>query len=158
MAELLNSFKSMFFSSDDTLSTNKSKSKLLTFDQCYLDNITTADREVTVERPRELVQLAHSLDISRISDRLIAMGSVWKQRTEKLSNRNNYLDVASFLNTRYPHQRYTVWNLSSSEYPSDISEVFNHQVISYPTSRNSHLSVKAIFDLCRTIDAVSCIC
>ena len=44
---------------------------------------------------------ALDLDITKISDRLIAMGQPWRYRTEKLSRKNNIEDVSHFLSTRY---------------------------------------------------------
>jgi hypothetical protein len=38
-----------------------------------------------------------SLDIDRITDRILAMGMCWKNRTEKLSRRNNINEAAAFL-------------------------------------------------------------
>jgi hypothetical protein len=58
-------------------------------------------------------RIVQDLDMTRLTDRILVMGSVWKQRTEKGSRRNNLNDVGRFLNTRYPRQRYTVWNFSS---------------------------------------------
>jgi len=56
------------------------------------------------------IKLAKSLDIKRITNRVIAMGMCWRNRTESKSHRNNVDEMAKFLNTRYP-KRYMVWNL-----------------------------------------------
>ena len=56
-------------------------------------------------------KLAEGLDITRITNRIIAMGMCWRQRTEKKSHRNNIDDLARFLNTRHPG-KYMIWNLA----------------------------------------------
>lgn len=58
-----------------------------------------ANAKSSAEPPVAVTKL--DLDMSRISNRIIAMGMWWKLRTEKMSHRNNVEEVAMFLNARY---------------------------------------------------------
>ena len=57
-------------------------------------------------------KIVNDLDVTRITNRLVACGLPWRQRTERGSRRNNVEDLARFLNFRYP-DRYLIWNLTS---------------------------------------------
>lgn len=71
-------------------------------------------RTVSVKRRLSNSTLADSwksLDLTRITDRVMAMGMLWKQRTERSSHRNNLDEVALLLNHRWP-RRYLIYDLS----------------------------------------------
>jgi hypothetical protein len=58
----------------------------------------------------DLERIRSELDICRITSSLIVSGTCWRQRTERLSHRNNVSDMAAFLNARYG-KSYMIWNL-----------------------------------------------
>ena len=55
--------------------------------------------------------LDNELDVTRITDRLLAIGMIWKRRSERKSCRNNLDDLAKLLNGKYS-RRYLIWDLS----------------------------------------------
>jgi hypothetical protein len=52
-----------------------------------------------------------SVDITRITNRLVLCGLFWKEKSDKFSKRNNIVDGSHFLNTRFK-DKYIVWNLA----------------------------------------------
>ncbi len=72
---------------------------------------STASQQHQQQPSASVRKIAKDLDISRITPRLLACGQMWKQRNERLSNRNNIDDIARFLHHRYPN-RFMIWNLS----------------------------------------------
>ena len=115
------------------------------------------------------------LDISQITERIYALGMPWQNRTEQRINRNNIEDLALYLNEQ-PGQ-FLVWNLSGVDYDSTL---FRGQVVSIPqcyslpitgsssahlnnnssskrlsnpSTHKEHLSLKALIDIVRSIDA-----
>ncbi|KAJ3202396.1 Tensin-3 [Entophlyctis luteolus] len=54
-----------------------------------------------------------SLDITRITDRVVACGLPWSKPSVQKSHRNNLNDLALFLRTRYK-ERYMIWNLTDN--------------------------------------------
>jgi hypothetical protein len=54
-----------------------------------------------------------SVDITRITNRLILCGLFWKEKSDKFSKRNNIVDGSQFLNTRFK-DKYIVWNLAGN--------------------------------------------
>ncbi|KAI8849820.1 hypothetical protein BC829DRAFT_416504 [Chytridium lagenaria] len=105
-------------------------------------------------------KMASVLDITRITNRIMACGLCWKHRTEKKSHRNNIDDMALFLNTRFPN-RYMIWNLAVTKYlnTADTSQgdydlsAFGNQVVGFGLSKAFQLSLKTLFDICRSMHA-----
>jgi len=95
---------------------------------------------------RYFQSIKNNLDITRITDRLLVMGSVWKNITEKRSARNNIDEVAYFIKTRY-QRKFMIWNLSDGTY--DYSK-FDNQVVSFNVSK-SLFNLKVLIDICRSL-------
>lgn len=93
------------------------------------------------------------LDLTRITDRVLALGMCWRQRSDKRSRRNNVDDLARFMNTRYPG-RYMLWNLAgdTSQGAYDTAE-FGNQVVSFGLSKAYALNLRTILDICRSMHA-----
>ena len=60
---------------------------------------------LSTKPPNQILQdmkiLENSLDLTYITDRILAMGQIWTNRTEKKSHRNNEHDLATFLNLKF---------------------------------------------------------
>jgi hypothetical protein len=121
-------------------------------------------------------KMASVLDVTRITNRVIACGLCWTQRTERKSHRNNIGDLALFLNTRYAG-KYMIWNLAGMLFPSldkfkylirvcrkycslgDTSQgdydikPFNHQVVNFGMTKAYQMSIKTLFEISRSMHA-----
>ncbi|KAJ3307681.1 hypothetical protein HDU76_004444, partial [Blyttiomyces sp. JEL0837] len=98
-------------------------------------------------------KMASTLDLTRITNRIIASGLCWRQRTERKSHRNNIDELAWFLNTRYP-TKYMIWNLAGDTSQGDYDTgPFENQVVSFGLSKAYQMSLKTLFDICRSIHA-----
>ncbi|KAJ1548028.1 hypothetical protein HK096_006823 [Nowakowskiella sp. JEL0078] len=92
-----------------------------------------------------------SLDISRISNRLITCGLPWDKDTDLHSHHNNISDLSRFLNTRYPN-KYLIWNLAADTSYGDYNpSPFNNQILSFGMSKAFQLSIRTLFEICRSI-------
>lgn len=92
-----------------------------------------------------------NLDLTRISNRILVMGRCWNYRTDREACRNNIEEAACFLNARY-ERSYLILNFGSPDMKYDISP-FRNQVVSFPVSKILALTVKMLFDACRSITA-----
>ncbi|KAJ3289123.1 hypothetical protein HK104_007721, partial [Borealophlyctis nickersoniae] len=107
------------------------------------------------QAPRDgpLRELVNTLDITRITNRVIAMGLCWRHRTEKKSHRNNVDDIARFLNMRYSN-RYMIWNLAGDTTQGTYdTKPFNNQMVSFGLSKAYQMNMKTLFDICRSMHA-----
>ncbi|KAI8805430.1 hypothetical protein BJ742DRAFT_406709 [Cladochytrium replicatum] len=102
---------------------------------------------------RNFINMAQTLDIVRITNRVIVCGLPWKFRTDKKTHHNDIDELASFLNTRYP-KRYMVFNLAadSSQGAYDPAP-FNNQMLTFGLSKAYQLSLRTMFDICRCMHA-----
>lgn len=116
----------------------------LTQDEDYRDEGSTKNRRRSKSR-------LNDLDINRISDRLIVSGMFWNNRTERMSFRNNIEQAAEFLKQKYSHY-FMVYNLAASSSSYDTS-IFDHQVVQFKFSKSLALTIKNIFDVCRSMAA-----
>ena len=81
-----------------------------------------------------------NLDLTYITDRIVAMSFPASKTLEKLY-RNNISDVARFFDERHPN-KYLICNVSNREI--DIAK-FHNQVIAYPWSDDSAPSLLNLF-------------
>ena len=130
---------------------------LLTLDAFYPDDAAFNFPEPTRETERvpsfpikdaSFVTIAKTLDIRRITSQIIVTGLCWKNRTEKSVHRNNIDAVQRFLSTRYK-SRWMVWNLDRPD--SYDCSVFNNQVVEFEISKSVNLTLRALFDICRSL-------
>ena len=82
------------------------ESKLLTPDSVYNDTIERAFEPASQELKSALI----SLDLVRITDRILTCGTPTSGPSNPRQNKNNVEQLANFLNQKYP--RYMIWNLS----------------------------------------------
>lgn len=92
-----------------------------------------------------------NLDLTRVSSRILVMGRCWNYRTDREACRNNVDEAACFLNARY-EKSYLIFNFGSPDMKYDI-DPFRNQVVSFPVSKILTLTVKMLFDACRSITA-----
>ncbi|KAJ3118312.1 hypothetical protein HDU96_002469 [Phlyctochytrium bullatum] len=98
-------------------------------------------------------KMASALDLTRITNRILAAGLPWKNRTDRKGHRNNAEDLALFLNTRF-RNRYMIWNLAADTSQGDYDTTpFANQVVGFPLSKAFQLSLKTLFDICRSLHA-----
>ena len=91
---------------------------------------------------------ATHLDACYVTDRLIACGFPWKNRTTVQAHRNNVDEFGDWLNKAHGN-RYLVWNLSSD---TDVLYFkYNYQACEFDLSR--HCSLDKLFRLCYAVHA-----
>ncbi|KAJ3066651.1 hypothetical protein HDU98_010064 [Podochytrium sp. JEL0797] len=94
-----------------------------------------------------------SLDVTRITDRVVACGLPWQKKSDALLHRNNAGDLAAFLRARYK-QRFMVWNLTGDTSLGNYDTApFDNQVISFGLSKAYQLSLKTLLDVARSMHA-----
>ena len=91
--------------------------------------------------------------MTRITNRLIISGLVWREKSDKLAKRNNVIDASTFLNYRFG-SNYMIWNLagSTSQGKFDFYH-FSNQILSFTLSKPSLCTLKLLLDAVRAIDA-----
>ena len=88
------------------------------------------------------------LDACYVTDRLIACGFPWKNRTTVQAHRNNVDEFGEWLNKAHGN-RYLVWNLSSD---TDVLYFkYSYQAEEFDLSR--HCSLDKLFRLCYAVHA-----
>ena len=98
-------------------------------------------------------KMASVLDLTRITNRIIASGLPWKKKTERASHRNNIDDLSKFLDTRFD-KKYMIWNLAGDTAIGDYDPLpFHNQIASFALSKAYQMSIKTFFDICRSIHA-----
>jgi hypothetical protein len=90
----------------------------------------------------------NELDITRITDRILAMGMCWKNRTERKSCRNNTDEAAHYLSATFG-RHYMIWNLSPPSQSSYDASLFNNQIVRFSFPKSTSLTVKNIYDVCK---------
>ena len=65
--------------------------------------------------PITMKSLSLNLDITRITNRVIACGLLTDKQTNKDLHQNNVKDIRSFMDSRYK-QKYMVWNLAGNNH------------------------------------------
>eukprot|EP00842_Homolaphlyctis_polyrhiza_P006494 jgi/Hompol1/6846/HPOL_001315-RA len=96
---------------------------------------------------------ARLLDLRRITNRVIASGLPSSHRSNPLAYRNNLLDLARFLDARFP-ERYMVWNLAGdTSHGSYDIEPLHNRVVAIPLSKAYNLNLKSIMEVCRSMHA-----
>lgn len=138
------------FIGDDLDSFDCKLYNLLTFDPFFPERTHFPHGNDSLIPPlpndRYFQSIKNNLDITRITDRLVVMGSVWKNITEKRSARNNIDEISYFIKARY-QKKFMIWNLSDGTY--DYSK-FDNQVISFNVSK-SLFNMKVLIDICRSL-------
>ena len=66
---------------------------------------------IPIESQRQFASVFESMDLRRITNRVLACGLPWKHPSDKANHRNNINDLSSFLNKRY-QDNYMIWNLA----------------------------------------------
>ncbi|KAJ3414886.1 hypothetical protein HDV05_005950 [Chytridiales sp. JEL 0842] len=102
-------------------------------------------------RDTEFRKVASSLDVTRVTNRVLACGLPWDKATDKRAHRNNVNDLARFLETRFG-RNYMIWNLagdtSQGDYPTTP---FSNQVLTFGLTKAYHMSLRTLFDICRSL-------
>ncbi|KAI8912402.1 hypothetical protein BC831DRAFT_517331 [Entophlyctis helioformis] len=99
------------------------------------------------------LRIVRRLDIRRITNRVMAAGLPWKQRSDQRLHRNSIADLALFLNTRYAG-RYMIWNLAGDTSQGSYDTLpFGNRIANFPLSKAYHLNVKTIIDIARSMHA-----
>ncbi|ORY46833.1 actin-binding FH2 [Rhizoclosmatium globosum] len=94
-----------------------------------------------------------SLDVTRITDRVIACGLPWAKASDQKGHRNNAKDLARFLKARYK-DKFMMWNLTGdTSLGAYDPSLFNNQVVSFGLSKAYQLSLKTLLDVARSIHA-----
>jgi hypothetical protein len=124
---------------------------LISDDPYYQDN---ARRVTSGHLSPQLVRISQSLNITRITNRLISIGMPTNSPSD--GRRNNVKELAEFLQSRY-HDCYMIWNLTgcfddSEEDVSYDTAPFHNQIINFPISSKAYQnSLSAIIDICKSI-------
>ncbi|KAI8899050.1 hypothetical protein BC833DRAFT_619749 [Globomyces pollinis-pini] len=118
-----------------------------------LENWIIGNNPPLLPRNQTFINLIHRIDITRITNRILTCGLPTNSKSSKRSRTNNVLDLADFLNTRYP-KNYMIWNLaadsSSANYPC---QPFANQVVLKPFTKAYNLTLKGLIDICQSIHA-----
>ena len=90
-----------------------------------------------------------TLDITRISDRLLVTSRCWNQ--SNATSLNSTTDLADFLNTKY-RDKYLLWNVGTPEsLMSPLGSSFNYRLIPCVLPKSQHPTLKTIFHLCHSM-------
>ncbi|TPX32548.1 hypothetical protein SmJEL517_g04398 [Synchytrium microbalum] len=103
-------------------------------------------------RDSRFYDLLQNLDVTRITNRVLACGLPWKNRSEKKSRRNNVEELGVFLTARYG-KKYMVWNLAGDTSPGYDPAPLDNQVVSFSMTKAYQMSLKTIFDIVRSISS-----
>ncbi|KAI9328061.1 hypothetical protein BDR26DRAFT_874523 [Obelidium mucronatum] len=114
---------------------------------------STASSSLAQQSISKLKQLVATLDVSRITDRVIACGLPWQKPSDPKNHRNNVRDLGLFLKGRY-RDRFMVFNLTGDTSLGNYDSSFlGHQVVSFGLSKAYQLSLKTLFDISRAMHA-----
>ncbi|KAJ3138226.1 hypothetical protein HK100_012770 [Physocladia obscura] len=131
-------------------SNSNSSSNITLTPQAALPNATSAQ---TIRDPA-FRAIVSSLDVTRITNRVIACGLPWEKHSDQKAHRNNSGHLAVFLKTRYGASRFMIWNLTGDTSQGNYDTTpFNNQVISFGLSKAYQLSLKTLFDISRSMHA-----
>ncbi|KAI8618638.1 hypothetical protein BC830DRAFT_1166006 [Chytriomyces sp. MP71] len=110
-------------------------------------------RAKTLARDSRLRDAVQSLDIVRITDRVVACGLPWNNKSDRKLHKNNVADLGLFLRHRY-RDRFLVWNLTGDTSQGNYdTRPLNNQVVSFGISKAYQLSLKTLFDIARSMHA-----
>ena len=84
-------------------------------------------RKLVSGKRNRLNHSRYDLDISYITDRILAMSFPASSKVEKMY-RNNIAQVANFLDEAHPNRTYWIYNLSNRQVET---QHFNHQVLAF---------------------------
>ena len=89
-----------------------------------------------------------TLDITRISDRLLVTSRCWNKDCNTLNNAN---EMAHFLNSKYK-DKYLLWNIGTPEsLLSPLGSLFNYRLIPCVLPKSQHPTLKTLFHLCHAM-------
>ena len=108
--------------------------------------MTTIVRQKVSGKRRRFQQEGYDLDLTFITDKIVAMSFPASTWGEKIY-RNNINEVAKFFNTKYPHE-YLICNMSNRQV--DTAK-FNNKVISYPWEDHHSPSLTVLFQSCNEL-------
>ncbi|KAJ3252427.1 hypothetical protein HDU77_005132 [Chytriomyces hyalinus] len=113
----------------------------------------TSQNTATVPRGPAFKQIVATLDVVRITDRIVACGLPGSNPSDRKAHRNNVADLGLFLRGRYK-DRFMVWNLTGDTTQGSYDTApLNHQVVSFGISKAYQLSLKTLFDIARSMHA-----
>lgn len=138
-----------------TLTSNPNNSRLL-----ERSSSTSSLRSVTSERSIQLGHLSQNkLDITRISNRILVCSRCWNNApinsdtilpiSSASAIKNNALELAAFLNTRY-RDCYSIWNFGGPESVCSPG-LFSHRIIQMTLPRSHYPMLKQLFHICHGI-------
>jgi len=103
-------------------------------------------RKAVSGKRNRLKQHGYDLDITYITQRILAMSFPASNNTQKLY-RNNIVTVAKFLDERHSNS-YSIFNVSNR----DVDEPkFHNRVYSYPWEDHHSPSLSVLFECCNTM-------
>ncbi|TPX46130.1 hypothetical protein SeMB42_g00757 [Synchytrium endobioticum] len=106
----------------------------------------------SLPRDSRFYDLLQTLDITRITNRVLACGLPWKNRSEKGSRRNNVQELGVFLTARYG-KKYMLWNLAGDQSPGYDPAPLDNQVVTFSMTKAYQMSLQTLFDIVRSIHA-----
>ncbi|EPR79145.1 Formin-like protein [Spraguea lophii 42_110] len=89
------------------------------------------------------VDISENLDLITISQNIIISGVIWKNRTEKLSKRNNYIEIKNYLDENYKNT-YLLYRFNATS----LNENFGKKMQNFPELEYNFIN---IMDFCRSV-------